>query len=90
MSETAPVTTKHKTPAKNKISHRRGHGKRKSSVCIKTPNGIIQRKNRSEADALVTAGSATYATRTAWRTQRGVVNENAREAKPEPKAKKKK
>ncbi len=96
MTDQAPATTKTKTPAKHKISHRRGHGRMKNNVCIqlKTMNGVIQRKDRKVADAMVASGGAFYVSRSKWREQQGTISENAREAvKPAakaPKASKKK
>lgn len=52
-----------KVLAKNRISHRTGHGKR-SNIHLQTINGGLIRLPWKQADAMVIEGSAKYLSRT--------------------------
>jgi hypothetical protein len=57
--------TKEKKDPKKRISHHKGHGKQKATVCVKN-GGAIQRVSRKEAAKLVDTGWA-YCSRSEWR-----------------------
>lgn len=60
-----PKVLKEKKDPKKRISHHKGHGKQKATVCVKN-GGAVQRVSRKEAAKLVDTGWA-YCSRSEWR-----------------------
>lgn len=79
------VTRRERKDPSRRISHHRGHGRQKSTVCVKKGDDC-QRVPRSEAEKLVTTGWA-YCSRSAWRTARSGVTPVAPVAKKSKKLK---
>jgi hypothetical protein len=64
-SKSAIKVSTRKVLAKNRISHRTGHGKR-GNVHLHTINGALIKLPAKQADAMVSDGSATYLSRTKY------------------------